>query len=363
MNQASPPLEFNSHSMNEKIQKSSEFNSGPWQRSTAITFLFTVLLGFPRLSLAQEPSDDSQASSIRNSNSLPIAFVGEHPIYEADVLLQLGKLNSKSNAVRNLPNSVRDQTVSLIAKQRQAVLSLQEINEAADSQKVDDWIENNLGESTRVIENTSNLPTADEILRSIEALSGVTPASYRSFIQFRISWQPYLKKHLTTANMKRFFEQRQARFDGTKFRILLQSIPVPLGDSRQRDEAEEYLQKLRTSEEQGNNSTEDAANVIENNAAHQIEPIISGPTWFSGMGGLEPKLMDIVIGLKDGETSSAINTATGVHVVTLLETQKGDLPLEQVQDSVRSQMLIYLLDYLAEQSEDKLPLRLAKPTP
>ena len=79
-----------------------------------------------------------------------------------------------------------------------------------------------------------------------------------------------------------------------------------------------------------------------------------------GSGDWDPHAIDELLHLKRGELSAVFHSPTGVHVVQLLDKQAGDMDLVDVQAEVRMHMLIYLLEHLATQSREQMPLRAAE---
>ncbi len=317
-----------------------------------ILFLWTLtgaigeaLSGAPSpngLVMAQEPSRSPKNQSSISPRNAVLAYLGEQEITRADVDFQLGRSGDESTKLSLVAEQT---TIHLIALQRQALQALRKLGLAVNRDQVDQWIESNAATGR-------DGSSAAEIIRSISEQFGIGELEYREFIAFRLSWQRYLAKHLNDKNLRRHFENQKARFDGTRFRIELVSIAVPAGESAARTQASERLADLR---QKLSEQPENWGQVLEDTATPTWQ--ISRERWVPGSGELDPTLIGALLELAPGEMSDVVDTATGVHLLRLLDREPGDLDLSQVVGEVRADMLVYLLKHLASQSRDQLPLR------
>ncbi len=266
-----------------------------------------------------------------------LAWVGTQPITQADVDRQLGRIADAR--LPALPHAAQQNAVRLIALQRQALQTLRKLKLAADGEEVERWI-------------------ASQVDAAAGKLQPSDTDSYRELVAFRLSWKRYLSRHLTEENLARHFKNQQPRFDGTRFKIVRVSASVPAGKSADRDVAAESMAEL-------------ARQVIDEplelaafqEAARDQGWQVSQESWVRGSGSLEPQLIGGLLKMKQRQVSTPIHTAGGVHLVWLLEREPGDRDLDEVRDEVRAHMLVFLLEHLASQSSQQLPLSVTKPSP
>ncbi len=212
----------------------------------------------------------------------------------------------------------------------------------------------------------SNLkpPSEDEVdatklLEGLSQQSGVAESVLRDHFTFRISWQRYLQQHLTDANVAKHFENQRARFDGSRFHIALLSLATPPGKSSVRDRAQTLLTDVRDAFGKESPDWEAIAGTFKEKW-QLSEWKLQKELWVRGTGDLDPALVTKLIGMKPGEVSDPVQTATGLHLVKLTASEAGTKTLSDVRDEVRAHMLIHLLEFLAKQSEPQLPLRMAE---
>ncbi len=289
--------------------------------------LLLFLIVFPcrtRLS-AQAPSADRELKVL--------ARTGAQSVLTEDLDYFLGRNGEED--LGEIPDSTLQNAIHVLALQRQALQTLQSQGLAVPDKAIDLWI--------RSAKPAETQKSVEEITVELCRPTGIAAEKLREHIQFRLSWARYLEKHLTEENLQKHFDRQKARFDGTRFKIDLVSIPVPAGRSSQRSAAHERLAKLRSSFPQS-----------EQPAATEYD--ISREKWVSGTGDVHPSIVDSLLECPPGGFSEPIDTATNVHLVRQLERTEGQLPLAKVSADVRAHMLIYLLEHLAQQSEARLPL-------
>jgi hypothetical protein len=281
-----------------------------------------------------------------------VAYLGEQPITLAEVYFHLGRrpgFDEDSDAMLSanpLPFSTMQNAIALMALQRQALQSLRKLKLVASKDEVDRWIETH---DSLPVQNQSAAEIAERLAEEFRIRREV----YFDRVDFRLSWQRYLAKHLTPANLARHFESQKSRFDGTRFKVWMLSIPLPAGQGRQRELAVRKLSSLAESLSGDADVTE--RQLEELAASDGLE--LTRESWVRGMGDVDTQIVDALLETEVGQLTSIIHNATGVHVARLLKRDLGDQTLSQVQDEVRLHMLEYLLRYLASQSEQQMPLR------
>ncbi len=300
---------------------------------------------------------ETQATATASSDVL--AYLGEQSITRGEVDFQLLRrsVEASDQPLPPLPAAVLQSTLDLIAQQRQALQTLRMQKLAVRREEVERWIAERMQSAS-----DQPLPAAELIRRGAE-LAGISETAYREHFTFRLSWQRYLQLHLTDKNVHKHFDNQQGRFDGTRFRIASVAIVVPAGASSQRTDAHGRLDKLRHALM---DATIDWQDLQQASKAQRPEPlaglapervVLSDERWIRGMGYEHPAIVTELLKLEAPAISTPIDTPTAVYLVKLLEIETGTLALPEVRDEVRADMLIYLLDHLAHQSRELLPLR------
>ena len=273
-----------------------------------------------------------------------LATIGTEAITQAEVDFHL----SRPAGSPRLSRAALENTLLLMAQQRQALQTLRKSGKAADKEEIHRWLEENYAPDDK---SEGETLSGEQILASLAKGLGVSPAIAREQIAFRLSWKRYLGVHLNRKNLVRHFGNQTKRFDGTEFRIRMISLPAPAGVCKSRDKAAAGLEK-------------DLAAIAEIDAEQELpkKPLGDGvevvqSRWVRGMGDLDNRIVDAMLNLEEGSWSPIFHTATGVHALQLLEVKEGDKELSQVEDAVRVHMLIFLLEGLAKQSAKELPLK------
>lgn len=268
-----------------------------------------------------------------------VAQIGNQDVTLAEVDLLLGR-DAQSAA---LPRKTLHLSLAILAKQRRALETMRKLKIAATSDAIDRWIE------SLATNLPDNLSVDDWLSLQAEAL-GVTKSAMRESIAFRLSWKTYLAKHLNAETLRRHFDNQPHRFDGTKFAVELISIAVPVGQSAARDSAKKQLTDLLGKLAKASSAVDELELFAPELSLHR-ETI-------TGTSPVDPVILDFVAKAKPAEWSPAIDSIVGVHLVRVVEQELGDTEFEAVEDQVRANVIVYLLDYLARVSADSLPLRL-----
>lgn len=275
----------------------------------------------------------------------PLAMVGQEPVTAAQVDLYLGRQGSD---LPELPHAVQQMTVHLIAQQRQALQTLRKLNLSVTQEEVDRAIERD-----SIERDSEKEASADEVAGAMAKAFGARVQDIRDLVEFRLAWKLYLAKHVTEANMQVHFDQQKARFDGTKFKIVMASIAVPAGENAARKAAHAKLSELAVRPAAGD---PDATLSDWIARVKEAECEVVEEREVRGLGSLDHAAIDAVLRLGAGELSEPFDTASGVHSIGLLSKTAGQRALLSAKDEVRAHMLVFLLEHLAAQSRAQLPL-------
>lgn len=307
------------------------------------------------LSVGLVASAQVEESSTKPLAESPVlARTGAQTITVTDIDFLLGRSKGPIGADQHpnpAPNSLSPSTqaaaIELLALQRQALATLRKNKQAASQAEIETAIRAGAAPEQR------DWPAA-QIIDSQSKQYDIEAEKIHDSIDFRLTWPRYLQRHLTEENLRKHFESQRRRFDGTRFKIDLITQVVPAGQSTVRDQAQQELTVLRTQLIE----SEAPANwerIVEQ-ANNQRETMITLGLWIRPTGDLAPGLTTALLQLNSDQLSQPIHTAGGVHLVRWTETEPGYYLLAEVRSDVRTHMLLYLLEYLAKQSADELPL-------
>ncbi len=317
----------------------------PWGTTAALLLAFfgwfesTDLRPAEAQDLADRTDPPADGVSPKESTaSTALARLGDRMLTRSQVDLVLGR--APALHLPPLEPAVEKAAVELLAKRLQALQTLRKLGLVPDRPAILEWIARNRGAEA-----------PEDWLRDSSAEWGVSPTEVVEDLAFRLSWETYLGKHLTEANLLKHFDNQRARFDGTRFLISMVTVAAPVGSGPKRDEVASRLATW--------------ARTIHPDAwEHSPAPQPPAPDWhcdarrwIRGTGVCDPWIVDSVLALQPGDPPAIAHTAAGVHAVWLHQRQPGKLQFEQARDDVRAHLLVFLLDYLARQSSGDLPLR------
>lgn len=311
--------------------------------------LLVLLLILPELGKAQ-----GLPQPAGNAPEDVIAKLGEQNITRAEVDFLLGRREAGDTP---LPAGTLNAATYILAQQRLALETMRRLNLAADEAAIDRRIERNLADRLDLEPGAS----LRQRVALLAAQWNITPESYRETIAFRVSWEAHLQRHLTQANLARHFGNQPARFNGTEFSIHRVWLAVPIGESDRREAARQILTDLRTNLKSAADWQQALATAQSDHqerlqeANLKLESVTNQT--LQGVGDVEAAIVDAVLGLDEGTWSKPVDTINGVHLLHLIHRQPGTDELSEVEGSVRGHLLVFLLEHLAKQSREKLPLR------
>lgn len=278
-----------------------------------------------------------------------LASVGDVLITQADVDLSLGRTASGQNDLPPIPQAVLMSSVDLIARQRQALESLKQNNKRVSDAAIDKWLLENSPPDLKL--------TADQALSARAEAAKVSKSNYREFLAFRLSWQAYVQNMLNDKNLGKHFTNQKQRFDGSRFQVEHIWIAAPPGKSSARDAAHKRLSAIRQKVIDGSLSMVDAGKEVAGETGQKA----AAPLWMTGNGPLMPTIIDHVLKTPAGKVTEPFDSAQAVHVVRVLAIEPGQRTLSDAKEDIRKHMLIYMLDFLANQIADDMPLVWQRP--
>lgn len=278
-----------------------------------------------------------------------LAKVGDMPITYADVDLALGRSGNVQGKLSDVPESIVWATVDIIARQRQAMEALRKSKKRISDSEIEKWLLANSPSDLKL--------TANQALSARAEAARVTKKNYREFLAFRMSWQVYLQNTMKDANLEKHFANQKARFDGTRFQIEHLALAAPPGTSKTRDSARERMKKIADKISGGELDFKSAtAELAQEKSTQDDAKKSADPIWLTGGGPLMPTVIDWVMKTPVGKMSEPFDSSQAVHLVRVIAIEQGKGTYDQAKEEVRKHMLLFLLNYLADQSAKSLPL-------
>lgn len=178
-------------------------------------------------------------------------------------------------------------------------------------------------------------PEEGDFTATLERL-GLTESSLRDHLALPLAWKVYVRRTVTDEQVRNWFAEHRAEFDGTEVRASQIVISVREGaDDNAWSAAEKSLRDVRADVSASKLTFADAAR------RHSTSP--SGKEggdlgYFAYRGRLPAEITAVAFALKAGEISRPFRTRFGVHLVTVTDRKPGDLSLEDVRGEVLAQM-------------------------
>lgn len=178
-------------------------------------------------------------------------------------------------------------------------------------------------------------PDEGDFAATLERL-GLTEASLRAHLALPLAWKAYVRRTVTDEQVRNWYAEHRAEFDGTEVRASQIVISVPEGAADDAWSAAEWtLRQVRADIAGGKITFADAAKM------HSTSP--SGQQGgdlgiFAYRGRLPVEISAVAFALQPGEISEPFRTRFGVHLLTTVERKPGDLSLEDARAEVLAQM-------------------------
>jgi parvulin-like peptidyl-prolyl isomerase len=184
--------------------------------------------------------------------------------------------------------------------------------------------------------------TLDQHLKQV----GLTAADLRRSLAWKLSWQRYLDKQLTEANLEKYFDRYRREFDGTQLRVaqILFKLPAEAGEAAV-TAAKERAVKLKQEISEGSVSFADAAK------QHSQAPSAKGGGdigWIERHKPMPPDYSRQAYALKRGEIGDPILSPFGLHLITILEEKPGTKSWRDAEAELRPAVTLYLFRWIAD---------------
>lgn len=160
----------------------------------------------------------------------------------------------------------------------------------------------------------------------------LSPAWLRSRVGLFIRWKLYCDTVITDERLKAEFNKQPARWDGTRLHVRQIFFKVPQDASpEQKTERIKTAEDLRGKIVGGMISFEDAAKKFSQSPSGTL----GGDVGFIGwQGRLPAAVSQAAFALKLNEVSPPVASPVGIHLVTVIEIQPGQLSLEDARPEI-----------------------------
>ncbi len=274
--------------------------------------------------------------AVGQSSPTPVATIDGETVYAAEALRELAaaypnrKLEGDERRV--LLARARDQVID----RRLVLRRLVRQGEAASSDDVDHAL-------ARLEKQVTDKGQAlDEHYLRL----GLTREAVRQTLLWQLSWQAYLNKHLTDANLAKYFEQHRRDFDGTQLKVAHILLKAASDDPAARAAAIKRADDLRASVVGGKLTF--AAAAREHGAGPSAKA--GGDIgWIERREPMPEAFSAAAFALKPGEVSPPVETTFGVHLIQVLEVKSGTKTWQEVAVRLKPAATLFLFRRLAEQ--------------
>jgi parvulin-like peptidyl-prolyl isomerase len=174
---------------------------------------------------------------------------------------------------------------------------------------------------------------------------GATRDDVKQALQWKLSWQKYLAKHLTDANLQTYFERHRRDFDGTELKVAHLLIKPAGRDGEAGAAAVKQAEQLRQSITGGKLSFAEAAK------QHSAGPSAKDGGdigWIQRREPMPEAFSAVAFALKPGEVSPPVTTTFGVHLIQVQEVKAGTKTWQDAADQLKPAVTLYLFRWLAD---------------
>jgi peptidyl-prolyl cis-trans isomerase C len=194
--------------------------------------------------------------------------------------------------------------------------------EKADPGRLDDEI----GRIERLIRRGGKEPA--EVLGKL----GYDDARLRDELSLGLTWQSYVRRILTEAQIADYFAKHREEFDGTEVRASQILIKLP-PDAAETDvkQAEQKLKALRGEIEAGRLNFVEAARRNSQAASSESGGDVG---YFPYRGRMPADFSRAAFGLRPGEISQPFRTRFGLHLCTVTDRKPGELSFEDARPEI-----------------------------
>jgi parvulin-like peptidyl-prolyl isomerase len=270
-----------------------------------------------------------------------LAKVNGRAIFDLEVDRALTALKAAAPAAEKSDTALRAAVLNQLIDRRLVESALEQAHQAVTPEEIDI-------ELTRLkTELARSKQTLDQFLNK----AGQTESLFRAELAWQLTWQHYMKQHVTDEAIETYFKAHHRELDGTELRIShILFRPMAAGD----EAAVATLVK-------------EAADVRRQILAGEIkfveaaEKYSAGPSRQKGgdlgfiprHGVMVEPFARAAFALAKGEISPPVATVFGIHLITVTGEKPGEKKLAELRDAVRAALAEQLYNDLAARERPK----------
>lgn len=186
--------------------------------------------------------------------------------------------------------------------------------------------------------------TLDQFLKKSKMLE----SDLRTKLAWQICWGQYLRRYVTEANLRSYFDMNRRQFDGTKLRvqhILLKNSSG--GSAAESRSARLRAEKLRADILAGKTTFAEAARLHSQSPSRAKDGDIG---WISRHKPMVDSFSRAAFALKKGGLSEPIKTPHGVHLIRCTDIKAGKRTWKEAEGELRKAVAEFLLQWLGKKA-------------
>lgn len=199
----------------------------------------------------------------------------------------------------------------------------------------------------------ANLRKTDQKIEDHLEKTGLSKEELKQEIRWRVAWQEYLDRKITDDAMKSYFDRNRRIFDGTEIRVA--HIVFAKTDA---EEQIKLANQVRKEIGEGRISWDEA--VKKNSIASSSKNNGGEIGWIRFRDPMPDVFSDAAFKLEQGQISSPVETAVGVHLIKCLEIKAGTISMKDRVKPLRIHMTRFLFDRIARNHRGELDIKYAK---
>ncbi len=288
------------------------------------------------LAFVGSPADDNAAVS---------AQVNGEVILERDVDRELARVVKNPQLDPQVRKALRSEMIQRLIDQRLIAQSLAKEKLWVSEQDLD------FAEARLKKQLQSRGQTVEDFL----AKNDLDRIAFRQQLQWKEGWGGYLKKHLTDANIEKYFDEHRAEYDGTKLKVAQILLPVEPQDAKGLESAWEQAQQIRAEIVAGKLTFAEAA-----------QQYSTGPSAKTGgelgfIGRREPMpdaFSKAAYSIPKGMVTEPVTTTFGVHLIQWTEALPGNKTWFDARNELEQEMTQFLFRRIADRARKNAKIEL-----
>ena len=279
----------------------------------------------------EAPQGESDAAPERVA-----ATVGGADIYVAQVNQYVQRVLGNRPVEEAARQRLQAEALEQLVKQQIVLAVLEKRGEACNPQQLD----------LALARFKDELSRQEKSLEAYCRARGIPVSALVRAMRWQLSWNSYLEKSLTDENLRQYFEDHRADFDGTKMRVAQILLAWP-DDPAQRTKTEQQAQAIRDDILAGKTSFAAAAQQHSQSPSARDGGALA---WISRHEPMPEFFARAAFQLKAGEISPPVVSPLGVHLIQCVEIEPGQKAWQDVRDELTAAVKEHLFEWNVTQA-------------